>query len=215
MLATLAGIASASGCLTTNRATDSSTGTSRTTTTETSTLSRTASCNPPSTDVNVSWYEVGQWHTVTSGTKDGWLLTASSVELTRTFHHEKAGETYRMPDDEQLAVVTSKVGNPTSETDTWESGEEFVVIPPDGAGRAPVSSLDHPEGPFRVANLERVGHSGQYTPEGYVIESGRIRRLWWVTVVPRDLERSSLQVGFDSPGDPEVYDVRWLSQNSC
>jgi hypothetical protein len=128
-LAALASVTSLSGCVTTNQSAESRTTASRANTTKTAgTTSPDSPCEPQSTGGDVTWYSVGEWHTVTSGTKQGWLLTASNVELTRSFHHEKAGETYRMPDDEQLAVVTSKIGNPTSEMDTWAHGEELVGI---------------------------------------------------------------------------------------
>jgi sugar lactone lactonase YvrE len=120
-----------------------------------------------------------------------------------------------MPDETQLAIVTTKIANPTAERDTWESGEEFVAMLPDGTIKRPNNSVEHPDGPFYAPNLRRIEHMKQYTPEGYVIKPGETRRLWWVSTIPRELSLPSLQIGFNTAGGTDEYDVRWVSTRSC
>lgn len=217
-LAIVAGVVGVSGCTTQRQSTDADGTTERSTSTTESTArttTATETCSPSTTGESVdNWLPFGAWYTTTYRDKRGWRITVTDVELVETFYDEKTEETYRMPEERRLAIVTTRISNPTSERDTWEHGEEFVVLS-DGVVEKPNNSFEHPDGPFYAPNLRRIEHMDQYTPHGYPIKPGETHRLWWVSDVPRNFSPASLQVGFDTGVGSNGYDVRWLPARIC
>ena len=193
--------------------------TSTNTHTETST-STTEVCSTSTPDAD-HLYKFGEWHESSTSDKRGWRFTAVDLELTTTFRLDDSGETYKMPKEEQLAIVTTKVTNPTSEMDTWEHNEEFVIIRRDGtvAWSNADGGFQHPAFTDEVSfgDFRRVDHVKQSRPEGYPIDPGETRSLWWVMVVPRNVSERFLQVGFGGYHNesPDAYSVRWIQENQC
>lgn len=193
-----------------------------TSTTLSATSSETESPTPTSTDTTESCpattpgtslvYSFGEWHE-TNGDETDLGFTVTNLELMDTFRFDGSNETYVMPEDRRLVVVTVGVRNLMTSPDSIYYNERFALICANGTARQP-TGVHHPalsDRGIHLPRLEGVEHARQYRPEGYQLEPGETGRLWWAFVVSGRACSRSLQVGF-TPAYAECpnYLVRWI-----
>lgn len=151
-------------------------------------------------------YRFGTWHEGTA-----WRWTIVSLDLSTTFQMDTRDETIRMPEDEQLGVATVKLENTSSTTRGWVSGK-FGFIRNRSQVFEPTRAFEHPKFNYEVdiAELREVEHQTQFQTQGLQVKSGETRRMWLVTVLPRETSREDIQIGYDGNSDDEVrYPIRW------
>ena len=151
-------------------------------------------------------YGLGESHTI-----DEWSIAVTTVSLDTTFQLDSDDTTYRMPEGEQLAVVTVEVTNTEDSRKTW-AGVPFAIIA-DGRLFDEQLGFDHPDfdGPVQMDDLVQIDHVRRYAPSGYPVEGGETVRSWMLFVLPRDLTCERIEIGFDDDLEDDAgYPIRWV-----
>lgn len=153
-------------------------------------------------------YELGESHQF-----GDWAIAVTSLTLDMTFRLDHDDATYRMPDGEQLAVVTVEVTNTAESRNAW-TDSPFALIAGDRVFEERLG-FDHPEfdDPVQMDDLVRIDHLRRYAPSGHPVESGETVQSWVLFVLPRSLTREGIQIGFDDDLDDDAgYPIRWVPE---
>lgn len=146
-------------------------------------------------------YQFGEWHDM-----DEWRITISEMELLTSFVTDD-GEQYDMPDDEQLLIATVTVEN--LEYDHSLFADRFMALTGEQAYKDRPAFL-HPElDSVSFRDLEQVDHQRQFGHKGVHIEVGERDDYWAVFVIPREIERSDLEIASNA-GERDGYPIRWI-----
>lgn len=150
-----------------------------------------------------------QYRLGTAHVHAGWKFAVVNFELTRQF--QVNDESYEMPDGKTLGIATIHVENQPSEKRGW-SGVPLAVIF-DGNIYEKQRGFNHPTFSDYVVmdELKGIGTARQYAPSAYPVEPGETVTTWELFVLPEDVTRDEISVGFGSSSDDEMtYPVRWI-----
>lgn len=151
-------------------------------------------------------YALGESHTL-----HDWTIAVASVSLDTTFRLDHDDSTYRMPDEEQLVVVTVEITNRTDSRKAWTDAP-FALIVEDQLFEEQLG-FEHPDfdEPVQMDDLAQIDHVRRYAPSGHPVEGGETVRSWVLFVLPRTLTQEQIEVGFDGDLDDEAgYPIRWV-----
>lgn len=147
-------------------------------------------------------YPFGGWHV-----DEPWKLTVAEMELSTTFRTDD-GETYEMPDGEQLLVVTARVENVGTRRHGYTGALDGLI---DGRVYEDDYSFEHPDYEHGIGldELAQVEHVARYRPHAHQVEPGDIVSSWLAWTVPRDVTQETVRIGYD-PDNDGSYPIRWL-----
>jgi len=115
-----------------------------------------------------------------------------------------------VPGGSQLGIATVHVTNQSSKRSTW-TVEPFAAIA-DGRAYEHLYRFDHPAFDSKVymTDLKRIKTSRQWGTEAYPVDAGQTVTVWELFVLPADVTRDELSVGFNpNSNDGPPYPVRW------
>lgn len=214
LLASVAtGVSVLAGCSDTDRAPPTATSTNSLTETVTSTdpPATTSTDSPtgtpneePCVDGGETRYRLGEYHEVSF-----WRLTVSSLELLTTLETDD-GTIYELPDDKQVALVTLGLKNTTDDTVVWSNGNNWGFITAPCTFYRPQVDVyeDSPKSQLDGDELQQVEHVRQYAPDGQPFDAGERGEAWELTVLPRDVPRDQLEIGFR--WSDTQFPIRWI-----
>lgn len=150
---------------------------------------------------------LSEWHA-----DDHWRFSVTELALSATVQTD-GGETYELPPDEQLLVVTTRVANDGTDLDEYLAGRFVALV--GGEAFSEQYRIENPEAGWRIrANqLRRVEYPGQWTAEGLAVESGETAAAWSAFVVPRSAERGDVAIGYNPDREADSpFPVWWVPE---